>query len=130
MSTVVDSDDADYVTVSVIGGVATADLAVGTPAIADCTDTASLTAVSAAGTADPLMGAARGTAAEKNSPAVVGRLPCILAVLAGICKSVDTFADQASLAGCVGNSCSSGTCLFVENGRALQRLRARPCRLM
>ena len=56
--------DADYVMVSVIGGVATAGLAVGTPAIADCTDTVVLTAVSSAGTADPLIGAARGTAAE------------------------------------------------------------------
>ena len=65
MSTVADSG-AESAVVSVIGGVATADLVVETPAIADCTDTVVPTAVSAAGTADPQTGAARGTAAESD----------------------------------------------------------------
>lgn len=70
LSTLVGGNDADYVMVSVIGYIAISALAVGTPAIADCTDTVVLTAVSAAGNADPLIGAARGTAAEENSFAV------------------------------------------------------------
>lgn len=67
LSTLVGGNDADYVMVSVIGYIAISALAVGTP---DCTDTVVLTAVSAAGNADPLIGAARGTAAEENSFAV------------------------------------------------------------
>ena len=67
-------DGAEYVVVSAIGGVATADLVAegaATAATADYTDTALPTAVSAAGTADPLTGAARGTAVERDSPVAV-----------------------------------------------------------
>lgn len=71
LSTLVGSNDVDYVMSSVIGCIAIPALAAETPAVADCTDTVVPTAVSVAGNADPLIGAARGTAAEENSPAVV-----------------------------------------------------------